>query len=51
MAKTTWHDIGIPAAGRVPLSTAGWEGPAFNPHPAEIFAWNFLVSDYLCGNS
>lgn len=28
MAKTTQHGIGIPAAGRVPLSTNGWEGLA-----------------------
>lgn len=51
MAKTTRHNMGIPAAERVPLSTAGWEGSAFGLHPAKIFLWNFLISDYLCDNS
>lgn len=51
MAKTTQHDLRIPTAGRVPLSTAGWEGSGFGLHLAEIFAWNFLISDYLCDDS
>lgn len=33
MAKTTQHGIGIPAAGRVPLSTPGWEGSALGLLP------------------